>query len=78
MAPPDYWAVAVSSCTKWIKERQNVYTELAINGGAPAKQRPDPPMFPGGMLIGQAEEESVLDTLRSKRLFRYYGPEKGP
>jgi dTDP-4-amino-4,6-dideoxygalactose transaminase len=52
--------------------------ELAINGGAPAKQRPDPPMYPGGMLIGQEEEESVLETLRSKRLFRYYGPEKGP
>jgi dTDP-4-amino-4,6-dideoxygalactose transaminase len=31
-------------------------------------------MFPGGMRIGREEEEAVLDVLRSKRLFRYYGP----
>ena len=47
---------------------------LAINGGAPAKQRSDPPMFPGGMSVGEAEEAAVLEVLRSKRLFRYYGP----
>jgi dTDP-4-amino-4,6-dideoxygalactose transaminase len=52
--------------------------ELAINGGAPAKQRSDPPMYPGGMLIDHEEEAAVLEVLRSKRLFRYYGPSKGP
>jgi 8-amino-3,8-dideoxy-alpha-D-manno-octulosonate transaminase len=51
---------------------------LAINGGTPAKQRPNPPMFPGGMLIDHEEEAAVLEVLRSKRLFRYYGPNKGP
>jgi dTDP-4-amino-4,6-dideoxygalactose transaminase len=51
--------------------------ELAIHGGTPAKQRPDPPMFPGGMLIDHAEERAVLEVLRSKRLFRYYGPNQG-
>lgn len=50
--------------------------KLAINGGPPAKQRPDPPMFPGGMLIDHEEEAAVLEVLRSKRLFRYYGPNK--
>jgi dTDP-4-amino-4,6-dideoxygalactose transaminase len=30
------------------------------------------------MRIGREEEEAVLDVLRSKRLFRYYGPTKGP
>lgn len=52
--------------------------KLAIHGGTPAKQRPDPPMYPGGMMIDQEEEQEVLDTLRTKRLFRYYGPQAGP
>jgi dTDP-4-amino-4,6-dideoxygalactose transaminase len=51
---------------------------LAIHGGAPARQRGFPPMYPGGMAIGQEEEDLVLQVLRSKRLFRYYGPEPGP
>lgn len=51
---------------------------LAIDGGAPAKQQPDPPMYPGGMMIDEEEEQAVLDVLRSKRLFRYYGPTPGP
>jgi 8-amino-3,8-dideoxy-alpha-D-manno-octulosonate transaminase len=49
-------------------------TRLAIEGGTPAVTSPLPPMFPGGMRIGREEEEAVLDVLRSKRLFRYYGP----
>lgn len=52
--------------------------KLAIQGGTPAKQRPDPPMYPGGMIIDQEEEQAVLEVLRSKRLFRYYGPQPGP
>ncbi|MCC9075752.1 DegT/DnrJ/EryC1/StrS family aminotransferase [Litorilinea aerophila] len=51
---------------------------LAIHGAPPAKRRPDPPMFPGGMAIDQEEEEAVLEVLRSKRLFRYYGPGDTP
>jgi 8-amino-3,8-dideoxy-alpha-D-manno-octulosonate transaminase len=47
---------------------------LAIRGGEPARKRPDPPMFPGGLLIDEKEEQAVMDVLRSKRLFRYYGP----
>ena len=35
-------------------------------------------MFPGGLRIGAEEEAAVLEVLRSKRLFRYYGPEEGP
>jgi dTDP-4-amino-4,6-dideoxygalactose transaminase len=30
------------------------------------------------MRIGRGEEEAVLEVLRSKRLFRYYGPNEGP
>lgn len=51
---------------------------LAIDGGAPAKQRPDPPMYPGGMAIAEEEEQAVLEVLRTKRLFRYHGPGPGP
>jgi len=39
---------------------------------------PLPPMYPGGLRIGREEEEAVLEVLRSKRLFRYYGPSDGP
>ena len=52
--------------------------DLAAAGGRPAVTDPLPPMYPGGMRIGDAEEEAVLAVLRRKRLFRYYGPEEGP
>jgi 8-amino-3,8-dideoxy-alpha-D-manno-octulosonate transaminase len=48
--------------------------DLAVNGGAPAVTEALPEMYPGGMRIGREEEEAVLEVLRSKRLFRYYGP----
>jgi 8-amino-3,8-dideoxy-alpha-D-manno-octulosonate transaminase len=44
----------------------------------PIKQRPNPPMYPGGMEIDVQEEAAVLEVLRNKRLFRYYGPNPGP
>jgi len=52
--------------------------KLAIHGGTPAKQQPEPPMYPGGMAIDDDEKAAVLEVLDSKRLFRYYGPNKGP
>jgi len=52
--------------------------KLAIDGGTPARHRQDPPMYPGGNLIGEEEEKAVVEVIRSKRLFRYYGPEEGP
>jgi len=52
--------------------------QLAINGGSPTITQPLPPMYPGGMQIGIEEEQAVLAVLRSKRLFRYYGPNPGP
>ncbi len=51
---------------------------LAIDGGIPSVKQPLPPMYPGGMKIGEEEEQSVLEVLHSKRLFRYYGPNPGP
>lgn len=51
---------------------------LAIDGGEKAVRAPLPPMYPGGLRIGVEEEAAVLEVLRSKRLFRYYGPNHGP
>ncbi len=50
---------------------------LAIHGGPKAVTQPLPPMYPGGMRIGMEEETAILEVLRSKRLFRYYGPSDG-
>lgn len=52
--------------------------ELALKGGQPAVAHPLPPMYPRGMRISTEEEEAVLGVLRSRRLFRCYGPEEGP
>ena len=49
-------------------------TKLAIHGGTPSRTRKTPPAFPGGMAMDELEEQAVLEVLRSKRLFRYYGP----
>lgn len=52
-------------------------TKLAIAGGTPACPNPPYPMYPGGNSIDAEEEAAVLETLRNKRLFRYYGPNPG-
>lgn len=49
-------------------------SKLAINGGSPVRTRKNPPMFPGGMEMDEREEQAVVDVIRSRRLFRYYGP----
>lgn len=61
-----------------IRTATSEHDRLAIEGGNPARQRPDPPMYPGGNLIGVEEEQAVVEVIRSKRLFRYYGPTPGP
>jgi len=52
--------------------------QLAIDGGIPARQTLGPPMFPGANLIDWEEEQAVIEVVRAKRLFRYYGPQPGP
>jgi dTDP-4-amino-4,6-dideoxygalactose transaminase len=49
--------------------------QLAINGGLVAHAKRNPPMYPGGMFIGEEEIEAVVNVLKSKKLFRYYGPD---
>lgn len=52
--------------------------DLAINGGPKARKSPNPPMFPGGLEIGDEEKRQVLEVLDNKYLFRYYGPKEHP
>jgi 8-amino-3,8-dideoxy-alpha-D-manno-octulosonate transaminase len=51
---------------------------LARDGGTPARTRPDRPMFPGGMEVGDPELRALERVIRSKNLFRYYGVGEGP
>jgi 8-amino-3,8-dideoxy-alpha-D-manno-octulosonate transaminase len=52
--------------------------QLARDGGRPARTRPEPPMFPGGMEIAAEEIEAATRVLASKNVFRYYGVDDGP
>src|SRR4029077_10643743 len=38
-------------------------------------ERRYPPMFPGGMELGEEEREAVMRVLSSRRLIRFYGPD---
>ncbi|TML85592.1 MAG: DegT/DnrJ/EryC1/StrS family aminotransferase [Actinobacteria bacterium] len=51
---------------------------LARDGGTPARTRPEAPMFPGGMEVGQEELAALAWVIESKNLFRYYGVGDGP
>jgi 8-amino-3,8-dideoxy-alpha-D-manno-octulosonate transaminase len=51
---------------------------LALHGGPPARKALGPSMFPGANAMGVEEEQAVLEVIRTKRLFRYYGPQPGP
>jgi 8-amino-3,8-dideoxy-alpha-D-manno-octulosonate transaminase len=47
---------------------------LAIFGGRPAKRERGPGMYPGANMIDEQEEQAVLAVIRSRNLFRNYGP----
>jgi len=52
--------------------------KLAIDGGEPVKTTPNPPMYPGGLEIGEPEKRQILEALDRKYLFRYYRPDEHP
>jgi 8-amino-3,8-dideoxy-alpha-D-manno-octulosonate transaminase len=52
--------------------------KLAIEGGVPVRAEPLPPMYPGGMMIGDEEKQAVLQVLDDKNLYRFAGPSKTP
>ncbi len=54
---------------------QTSAAELAVNGGPKARTRPEVPMFPGGLEVGEAEREAAIKVIDTKRLIRFYGPD---
>lgn len=50
--------------------------KLALHGGTPVRSSPWPATYPGGLAIGEEEERAVLEVLRTRNLFRYYGGTK--
>jgi 8-amino-3,8-dideoxy-alpha-D-manno-octulosonate transaminase len=61
-----------------IEPRTDASMRLARDGGSPARTRPEHPMFPGGMEVGDEELEALERVVRSRNLFRYYGVGDGP
>ncbi len=57
------------------RTRSAVDQMLAIDGGPAVRKLPLPGPYPGALLMGREEEKAVLEVLRSKSLFRYYGPD---
>jgi 8-amino-3,8-dideoxy-alpha-D-manno-octulosonate transaminase len=55
--------------------RKRTHEALAIDGGPAVRSKPLPGPYPGALLIGKEEEKLVLEVLRSKSLFRFYGPD---
>jgi 8-amino-3,8-dideoxy-alpha-D-manno-octulosonate transaminase len=53
-------------------------SQLARDGGPPARTRPERPMFPGGMEYDEEEVEAAARVIRSRNPFRYYGVGEGP
>lgn len=49
--------------------------KLALYGGKPIRETPLPPMYPGATFIGEEEIRAVEKVLRSRSLFRFYGPD---
>src|SRR5438045_1957727 len=61
-----------------IEPRTDAAMRLARDGGTPARTRPEHPMFPGGMEVGDDELAALERVVRSRNLFRYYGVGEGP
>src|SRR5213080_5519944 len=61
-----------------IESTSGAAMRLARDGGTPARTRPERPMFPGGMELGEEEAEAAARVIRSHNVFRYYGVGDGP
>lgn len=48
--------------------------KLAINGGAPVRERPLPPPYAGASAYGEEEKRAVLEVIDRKSPYRFYGP----
>jgi dTDP-4-amino-4,6-dideoxygalactose transaminase len=57
-----------------IPRRHRDREPLALEGGPPVRARPLPGPYPGALLMGREERQQAVEVLRSRSLFRYYGP----
>jgi 8-amino-3,8-dideoxy-alpha-D-manno-octulosonate transaminase len=48
-------------------------TKLALDGGIPIRKQSLPTAYPGASQLGEEEVNAVVEVLRSKGLFRFYG-----
>ncbi len=49
--------------------------KLAIEGGRPVRDDPQPPPYPGALVMGEEEKEALLQVIDARSPFRYYGPD---
>lgn len=52
-----------------------IRTQLAAEGGIPARTDKLPPSYPGALFIDDEEKAAALEVIESQSLFRYYGPD---
>ncbi len=52
------------------------HEKLAIDGGRPIRNKPFAYQCIGGNLIGKEEEQLLTEVIRSRTLFRHYGPQR--
>src|SRR5207247_1172347 len=71
-----HWPSSMSRIERVTETRIDL--RLARDGGTPARSRPEQPMFPGGMELGEEEAEAAARVIRSHNVFRYYGVGDGP
>jgi 8-amino-3,8-dideoxy-alpha-D-manno-octulosonate transaminase len=65
----------MNKCNNIRKRLRIMYKEkLAIHGGEPVRTEPMPPPYAGASVYGEEEERAVLEVIRSKSPYRYYGP----
>jgi 8-amino-3,8-dideoxy-alpha-D-manno-octulosonate transaminase len=64
------------SRTSTLEKKENKKSGgLALYGGTPVRKGPLPVMHPGASAIDDAEVDAVVKVLRSKSLYRFYGPD---
>lgn len=75
LVPAPITTVKPDAPARQSKRTDPVDAPLAIDGGPAVRKAPLPGPYPGALLMGREEEKAVLEVLRSKSLFRYYGPD---
>lgn len=49
--------------------------KLALDGGAPVREKPMPPFYPGSSVYDREESDAAAEVIAAKSPFRFYGPD---